>query len=70
MPSEVQYTETICDAVTTKYLERHNEWVLHEIAVDCAVEDVNGAVVGGRREERVGRVVCNGTKGFGMISKL
>lgn len=69
MPSEVEDTESVCDPVATQDLEGYDERVLHEIAVDCAVEDMDGTVVGRRGEQGIGGVVSDGPERLGVVSR-
>lgn len=53
VPLDVEDSEPVADAVAAEDFERDNEGVLQKIRVDGPVEDVDGAIVGARREERV-----------------
>lgn len=41
MPHQVQHTKTVCDLVARQLLQRHQQWVGHEVVIDGCVEHVD-----------------------------
>lgn len=69
MPPEIQHAQPILDLMASEDLERDDQRVLHQVGVDGSVEDLNGAVVRSRCEQRISSVVGDCTQGFGVISR-
>lgn len=45
VPPQIQHAQPIRNLMPTQHLERHNERVLHQVAVHGPMEDLDGAVV-------------------------
>lgn len=68
MPVNVHDTQLVDDLVALKHLDRNNCGVLHEIADDLAVEDLEGTVVTGIGEKWEASVILDSSNGLGVES--
>ena len=55
-PTHGEDAEAVRDSVAAQDLQRDDEWIRHEVVVHARVEDLDGPIVGRRREEGIGRV--------------
>lgn len=56
--------------MSAKDLERHNERILHQVGVNCSVEDVDGSVITGGCEEGEGGVESNTSQSTSVVSSM
>jgi hypothetical protein len=67
MELTVKDSQVIGDFMSFEDLQRDNEGVLHKVVVDHGVENVDGAVVGSRGEQRVFGVEVHGSHGPAVV---
>mmetsp|Transcript_11077 Transcript_11077/g.15833 ORF Transcript_11077/g.15833 Transcript_11077/m.15833 type:complete len:97 (-) Transcript_11077:445-735(-) len=53
-------TEFVGDLVSTQYFDWHQQWVSHQVRVHHAVKDMDTAIIGRTRHERIPGVVPDG----------
>lgn len=68
VPIHIQNTQLVDNLVASKHLDRYNSSVLHEIADNLAVEDLQCSIVAGVGEKGQGAVVFDGSNGFRVES--
>ena len=71
VPVDIQDTQLASNLVALENLERHNGSIAEHISSNAAVEDLQGSIVGGIREERVAAagVELDGTNGLFVVAK-
>lgn len=68
VPINVQNTKLVDYLVASEHLDRNDRGVLHQVADNLAVEDLEGSVITGIGEERQAAVILDGSDGFGVES--
>lgn len=55
-PSDLQHPQTITHVMPAQDLERHDERICKKVAIHARMEDLDRAVIGRRREQRICRM--------------